>query len=317
MLPRSEKTGSVVGASLDTGTVTHLPEVAVRGPTQHGAAETPDGISIHWRRWDPPGPAVADVVVVHGGGEHGERYPGLVAELVHRECRVLAPDLRGHGLSTGRRATVRSFSDFLVDLDTVLVGIPPGPAPRFLVGYSLGGVVSARYAIENQRELAGVVVAGAGLAVGRAVGLGFGVANAIARVAPRLPVLKLDPTQLIAATELTDGYRRDPLICHGRFGARMLAETLSGLRSVGRDIDQLRIPLLAIHGADDETADPDGTRLLVERAGSPDKSARYYDGLRHDVFSPPAGRACRADVAEWIAHRAGGAYRDQPMRRMP
>lgn len=54
------------------------------------------GGHIHWRVWTAPA-ARAQVVIVHGYGEHGDRYRRLAERLAGEGFSVWANDHRGHG----------------------------------------------------------------------------------------------------------------------------------------------------------------------------------------------------------------------------
>ena len=59
-----------------------------------------------------------------------------------------------------------------------------------------------------------------------------------------------------------------------------------------------------MHGTGDFATDPQGSRLLVVRAGSADKTLRLYTGLYHEVFSEPERDQVVADLLAWLeGHR--------------
>ena len=60
------------------------------------------------------------------------------------------------------------------------------------------------------------------------------------------------------------------------------------------------LPLLILHGTGDVVTDPRGSRLLVARAGSADKTLRLYSGLYHEIFSEPEREQVVADLAAWL-----------------
>lgn len=77
-----------------------------------GIYESSDGEEIYYRFWEPSDEMVsALVVVVHGMAEHSERYTSYGKELVNNlPVRVVAPDLRGHGLTGCRDSADQSSS---------------------------------------------------------------------------------------------------------------------------------------------------------------------------------------------------------------
>ena len=69
-------------------------------------------------------------------------------------------------------------------------------------------------------------------------------------------------------------------------------------------MEELSVPLLAMHGSADEITSPDGSRDLVRRAQSADKTLKIYDGLYHDLWHEPEKRQVMSDAAAWMDARA-------------
>lgn len=98
-----------------------------------------DGMRLLRRRWQPPASQNlrARVLLVHGLGEHLGRYEEVGSALAARGIAVSGCDLRGCGLSDGRRGHVRRWSDYHLDLTAC------APAPPFaLLAHSMGGLVA-------------------------------------------------------------------------------------------------------------------------------------------------------------------------------
>jgi pimeloyl-ACP methyl ester carboxylesterase len=114
--------------------------------------------SVHYL--DFGGPADGPVVVaVHGLGGSALNW-SAIAPLLTDRCRLLAPDLAGHGLteSLGRGATVGANQVLLHRfIETV-----PG-SPVILMGNSMGGMVSLLEAAAAPDAVAGLVLIDAAL----------------------------------------------------------------------------------------------------------------------------------------------------------
>lgn len=91
-----------------------------------------------WGRQDAP-----PILFVHGTQDSSITFQFLVDSL-RGDWRVIAPDLRGHGL-TAHDPNGYWFHDFLFDLDAIAEHYLPGSAFP-LVGHSLGGNVGGIYA---------------------------------------------------------------------------------------------------------------------------------------------------------------------------
>jgi len=64
---------------------------------------------------------------------------------------------------------------------------------------------------------------------------------------------------------------------------------------------EIKLPVLIMHGTADHLADPRGSELLYERAGSKDKTLKLYDGFYHEIFNEPEHKQVMADVEAWLA----------------
>lgn len=94
------------------------------------------------QRFEPTGTVEGSAIVVHGYYDHVGLYGHLIRYLLGRRLRVLAYDQQGHGLSTGRRATIGSFDRYTDDLAAFVDAHADTLAePRWLVGQSMGASV--------------------------------------------------------------------------------------------------------------------------------------------------------------------------------
>jgi alpha-beta hydrolase superfamily lysophospholipase len=265
-----------------------------------------DGVRIYWRAWSPADEPRAIVVLHHGIFEHGERYTNAVRALVAAGYCVYALDARGHGRSEGRRATYNRFDQLVMDLSIFLTDVvyPAQQTPVFLMGYSLGGAVAVAYALQHQDKLAGAIVIGS--ALGRGAGISrvqYALAAVLSAAAPRCPLIRLRATDMTSDPEVARSYEADPLVHHGRLDARFIGEMARAMRRLPRESHRLRLPLLLIHGADDITANPEGSRGLHDGARSVDKTLVLYPGRRHDVLNEPGHEHVMADVIAWLGDR--------------
>ncbi len=81
--------------------------------------------------------------MVHGWGDVAASWQFVVDEF-KRDWRVIAPDVRGFGLSQGNNDSYW-FPEYIADLDAILEHFSPS-APVNLVGHSLGGNAASIYA---------------------------------------------------------------------------------------------------------------------------------------------------------------------------
>jgi acylglycerol lipase len=80
---------------------------------------------------------------------------------------------------------------------------------------------------------------------------------------------------------------------------------LTALQQVREQLDRIAVPLLVLHGTADKLTDPEGAQLLYERASSPDKTLRLYEGAYHELVNdlPDTRQAVLADILGWVNER--------------
>jgi alpha-beta hydrolase superfamily lysophospholipase len=259
--------------------------------------------SLYYQCWLPEVSPKAVLLVAHGLAEHSGRYKNLVNYFVPKGYAVYALDHRGHGKSDGVRCYVDRFSDYLADLKTFfdMVRKEHKGAKIFLVGHSMGATIAIAYAIEHQKELAGLIVSGASLVASSSVSPALlAMAGVISVLAPKMGVTVLDASAISRDKAVVDAYVNDPLVYRGKLPARMGAELAKMWKTLPEQMPEIKLPVLIMHGSADHLADPRGSKLLYERAGSKDKTLKLYDGFYHEIFNEPEHKRVMADVEAWL-----------------
>jgi alpha-beta hydrolase superfamily lysophospholipase len=264
------------------------------------------GQHLFWRSWTPDEPAHAVIVLVHGLGEHSGRYEHVVARLVDEGYAVHTLDHRGHGRSDGPRALIEDMDHVVTDLDALVdeaVAAHPG-LPVFLLGHSMGGLISVRYALAHQDRLAGLVLS-ASLAeldpVPKPLEL---VARTLSVIAPRTPLIALDSALVSRDPTVVSDYRSDPLVHHGKIPARTAVQLADSVARFPETVDAITVPVLILYGTADGLCPPAGSVMLGERIGSSDKTVTAYEGLFHEILNEPERERVLDDIAGWLAVRA-------------
>jgi pimeloyl-ACP methyl ester carboxylesterase len=96
------------------------------------------------------------VVFVHGNAETREVWRPQM-EHCERRCRVVAPDLRGHG-DSDKPAGAYPISGFVSDLAHLLDALDIDRA--VIAGHSMGGRVAMSFALAHPERVRGLVLAG-------------------------------------------------------------------------------------------------------------------------------------------------------------
>ncbi len=274
---------------------------------------TSDGPPLLTRRWLPDGDPKAVVLIVHGYAEHSGRYDHVGAALVERGYAVEAFDLRGHGKSPGRRAFVRSFDEYLADLNAVLADVRqrhPG-RPLFLLGHSMGGSIVALFAVRQHdvaeafqprpSGIAGIILSGPGLRARRGAPRPvLWLLRLIGRFFPRLPLGKLNAGDVSRDPDVVARYDNDPLVYRRGMAAGTLVAMIKAGQETNAHLDRFALPLLIVHGTEDALTDPEGSRRLYEAASTDDKLLKLYPGLYHEVLNEPEQQQVLDDILRWL-----------------
>jgi alpha-beta hydrolase superfamily lysophospholipase len=107
-------------------------------------------------------------------------------------------------------------------------------------------------------------------------------------LAPDLGVARLDAEKKISRDpEVVRCYRGNPLVYRGRIRARTGAEILAVMQRLPAALSRLSVPLLVLHGTDDQIRPLAGSVMVHEAVSSADKTLRRYPGVYHEVFNEP------------------------------
>jgi len=262
-----------------------------------------DGLSLFEQSWVPCGRPRAAVLLVHGLIEHSGCHAETALELVRHGFSVYSMDLRGHGRSPGPQCDVGSFDEYLRDLDIFFERTlrQAGDRPLFLLGNSMGGLITVLWTMLRQPPIRGLVLSGPLLALADGLFPWLRrLAALAAAVAPGLRVAQIPFDWLARRREVVDRYRNDPLFFHGRFTARMAAEILRAMKKASQQAASLSVPLLILHGGQDRICSPAGSRAFFEKVSSADKTLHLYEGFYHEVFDEPSRDRVLSDLTSWL-----------------
>lgn len=279
--------------------------------TEEGFFTARDGTRLFWRTDRPSQPA-AFLVLVHGYAEHLGRYVEAVAAFTAAGYAVHRADVRGHGQSAGKRAFVDRFDDYLSDLDLLLARVREQSSgkPMFLVGHSHGGLIAARYLLDNPGAVRGAVLASPYFRLKLRVSpVKIWAGKLMARILPSLPMSnELKPEQLTRDVAIQKQTAADPLYQQVATPG-WFVQSSGAQETVLRRASEFVTPFLCIHGGADPIVDPAASREFSEAATSKDKKHKQYDGLLHELFHEPERDQVFRDVVSWLDERRG----EQPL----
>lgn len=274
----------------------------------HRLAIRPSGMDRAWAR----------LVVVHGYGDHSERYREFMSWMARRGVACEAADLRGHGRSEGKRGFVPAWEAFLDDLGAFLEAVraeaAAHPLPLFILGHSHGGLLVAAAGERGLLEgVEGCILSApflrsamrvprSKILLGRLANL-FAPAMAIPN-GIRSEMMSSDPDKVREGHE-------DPLLF--RIATpRWYFGVLRAQIEVMRDAPKFRQPLLILAGDADPVADHRATYEFIHEAESDDKSLRILPDQLHEILRESDRAETFAYILEWLHDRLHPDTEDDP-----
>ncbi len=235
--------------------------------------------AVHVHHW-PNDSARYVLLLSHGYGEHAARYEHVAQALVAHGATVYAPDHAGHGLSEGERALLTDFDAVQVaDLDAVAdLATEANPGlPVVLLGHSMGGLIATRYTQLHGDRLKALILSGPALGAENPM---FG----LLQMDP-IPEVPLDPGTLSRDPAVGEAYAADELVYHGPFHRRTLEAFLAGTNAAEAGPGFGQLPLLYVHGTEDQLVPYPLAKAVVDRLGGPDSEHHAYEGAMHEVLN--------------------------------
>jgi alpha-beta hydrolase superfamily lysophospholipase len=264
------------------------------------------GYSIYFQCWEPEVAPKAILLLAHGAGEHSGRYYQFAQFFTGYGYAIAALDHQGHGSSDGTPGYVHSFGDYLADLQLFHRQLTNRFAgtPMMLLGHSMGGLVAGVYLLDHQEEFVGAILSGPAIKTDLEPGkLQLWLLRVVARVLPKMGILKLNPDGVSRDPDVVRDYIKDPLVFHGKLTARMASEMFAAMNAIQAGAPGIRLPILILHGGADVMTSPDGSRYLHDTITSSDNTLHIYPGLYHEIFNEPERSEVLAQVLEWCDSR--------------
>jgi acylglycerol lipase len=275
---------------------------------QEGFFKAVRGANIYFQSWLPESEPRAVLLIVHGLAEHSGRYTNVVDHFVPLGYAVYGVDHFGHGKSDGKRVYVERFDDYTNTLKIyfdMIHGWQPDK-PIFLVGHSMGGLISAVYLLDHQAELAGAVLSGPAVKIPNYVtpAMLF-VGKMLSALIPKFGLLPLEADGVSRDPSVVQAYVSDPLVHRGKATARLAAEMVKAMQTISGQAARITLPIMIVQGSADRLVDPAGARMLYGAVSSADKEIRIYNGFYHEVFNEPEHDKVLHDVKIWLEAHLG------------
>lgn len=276
----------------------------------HELVSTSDGKTLFVRGWNAKTPAKASVLIFHGITAHSGPYGAIIADqLAGAGYDVFGLDLRGHGLSDGRRGDYPSAERLRKDLAETIGVLKPKTRRLVIMGHSLGALAAIVAAKSRPDDIDGLVLVSAAKKIRTGV---YPRPSAGAMLKVLLGVAIFRGTPLIEYRREDQAGLDDPLF-NFRYSARFYAVLygagpLKVTRMFGAGLiespnlsfdTKLRVPLFVAVGDQDELFPAEGVKEFCDGIDCDDKEFHIIGGARHAVWP----RGSFSPLVEWLGKK--------------
>jgi alpha-beta hydrolase superfamily lysophospholipase len=263
--------------------------------------ESDHRITYYGIEWRPDQPVRGVIVLVHGLGEHCGRYRHVAQIFNQNGYAVIASDHAGHGQTGGKRGHVDSYECFFEELDTLLNRSRENYAnlPLFLYGHSLGGSIVLAYLLNRKPAVTGAIVTSPGIKLVSDPGVMLVFGKILNRLVPSTALNNgLDVQGLSRDPQIIEAYKNDPLV-HPWISARLAIQLIETGEWIRENGNQLKIPILLLHGNADKLTAVEGSRELAQ------KNPEYityveWEGGYHELHNEPDKDRVFEVILNWL-----------------
>ncbi|MDR3085809.1 MAG: lysophospholipase [Christensenellaceae bacterium] len=265
-----------------------------------------DGETLRVAKFEPDGPVLGVLQLLHGFGEHIGHYEKLCAFLAQNGYACVVHDQRGFGEMPGKtpkeraraRGVVPSYAAFLGDIAEIREKIAKWftGLPVFLFGCSMGGNIALNLLLQSPESYAKAIVESPWLRLYKPLpGPVSAFAGLLGRLSPRLAIRTRLNTAAISRDQGEVGRLVNDGIFHDRMSFRLYSEIVAAGESAIAGASQIATPTLLLCAGADRIVSAPAIRELAKNAG-PNLRLEEFDGgfhcLHHDIL--------RAEIEERI-----------------
>ena len=279
-----------------------MSEIAVSENTMTAS----DGTAIFYRACVPENPK-AIVIVNHGYAEHSGRYNKVLQSYAARGFATYAPDHRGHGRTAELLGFIPNLDAIVSDillLRTQAVEATPS-VPVFMVGHSMGGMLTLLHTQRYPQGLSGIVTSGVGVSIPPDIpAMVIKLSHVLGRIIPKIGIQPFfDPTKMTRLADEQERVKVDPLFYRGKIRARTGSNILKGIVEALDNLASIQLPKLLMHGGSDMLVPPDASEKVHAGISSDDKTHHVFPEAYHELFLDPVTDDVLKLSGEWIEAR--------------
>lgn len=245
------------------------------------------------------------VVLVHGAGEHFGRYEWLCGRLNENGYSVYGGDLPGYGRTAGKRGHIDRFTDYFTAVDVWIRAAEKRGRPLYILGHSMGGLVSIRYAMERNPQVNGMILSSPCLKLYRNVSASLEtLVSILNRTLPSIQFASgIRPDDVSRSPEVRKRVTEDPYYSK-KVSVRWYKELRQAMETATKETERFPdLPLLVLQAGQDRVVQAEASRQWAEQVTNKDKQYIEWPGLYHELFNEPEKEAVFLQMLQWMTYK--------------
>lgn len=266
--------------------------------------QTNDELTLRGKCWLPSNEEPrALICLVHGFGEYFGRYEHVAKFWTDQNIGLIAYDLRGHGISDGKRGYVPHYNVMMEDIGSFLSLIKEkfSNIPLFLYGHSMGGNLVANFALRYKTDfLKGVIITSPWFRLAKEPpALKVIMGKLVSKIIPSFrDTAILEVKGLSRDLEVGRAYLRDDLI-HNKMGVKLFLGTTEVGEQLLVEAKDFKHTSLIMHGAEDPITSCEATQYFAENLGK-DPTFKLWEEMRHELHNEIDKEKVLDFMLEWV-----------------
>jgi acylglycerol lipase len=270
--------------------------------TKEFSWKTIDDLEIYGKYWAPDNNIKAVICLVHGMGEHINRYNEFAGDMVNAGYAVIGFDQRGHGKSKGQRGHTPSYEHLLYSVDDLLNKAEEyfPESTKVLMGHSMGGNVVINFVLDRQPRIKGVIASSPLLRLAfEPPAWKTVLGNLVKNIFPSLPQFSnLDSKAISRIPEEVTKYDKDKLV-HDSITPGMYFGFMEKGEYAMANAADFPLPLLIYHGTGDRLTSSDASKEFAEKIGAK-ATLQLFEGGYHETHHDLDREKATSLILNWL-----------------
>lgn len=262
------------------------------------------GHRLYWQSQQAETPR-AQLLLVHGIGEHSGRYHDIIPNFLQMGLNVFAYDHYGHGRSDGKRGMLDTPNRLIEDLLSMRQEAQRREPhlPLILFGHSMGGAVVAKFLLQYQytKYRPDYAILSSPALKAHMNLLATLSSNMMQALAPQFAITHHLSMKVSHRPEINAQLKNDPL-CHKKISANLANFILSAGKLARAHAYDWRVPTLLLYAGKDFLVDAKGSAQFA--ADASDKvEAHCFENFYHEIFHELNPKPVYDSMQKWLKQK--------------